>query len=91
VQFVDLDLGWQVAGAIAEVTMLGVESDVMLMVDADILRFQAGQSVRYWGGHYKRSPVRIRVPSAGHWHAVVVPGLGKTVTASGRVLQSRIA
>jgi hypothetical protein len=36
---------------------------------------------RGYGGHYNQSPVRLQVPSAGHWNAVVIPS-GGTVRAS---------
>jgi hypothetical protein len=85
--FLDLDLGWNESGSIVLVTLEGVESDVMLVSSSDVSRFKSGQRISYWGGHYKRSPARLRVPSSGHWHVLVVPGPGGRVRAAARVLQ----
>jgi len=41
----------------------------------------AGQQATYYGGHYRKSPARIRVPSAGGWHVIVVPSPGGRVHA----------
>jgi hypothetical protein len=85
--FLDLDLGWNESGSIVHVTLEGVESDVMLVSSSDVSQFKSDQRVPYWGDHYKRSPARLRVPSAGHWHVLVVPGPDGRVRASARVLQ----
>lgn len=86
--FLDFDLGTCSAGDTAVVELSGVESDVMLLASNDVSRFRAGQQVTYWGGHSTRSPVRIAVPRTGHWHVIVVPGLGGTVSASAQVLHA---
>lgn len=43
--------------------------------------FKSGRSTRYYGGHVTQSPVRLQVPSSGHWYVVVdyagVPGRGR--------------
>jgi hypothetical protein len=73
------------AGAVVEVTLSGVESDVFLVDPPNLAAMQAGRQFRYTGGHYKQSPVRLRVPSSGEWTAIVVPGTGGSVRASIRV------
>ena len=75
-------LGYRSGGEIVTVTLQGVESDVMLMTDSDLRSYASGGSASYHGGHYKASPVRLVVPSAGPWTVVVVPGLGGQVRAS---------
>jgi hypothetical protein len=82
--FVRSDLGTVKAGSVVEVTMTGVESDVMVMTPANVDKYKRGQSSTYYGGHYKRSPVRIPVPSSGSWCVLVVPKGGR-VRASVKV------
>jgi class 3 adenylate cyclase len=43
--------------------------------------YRSGTRFSYTGGHYKRSPVQLAVPHAGHWHVVVDLG----GAAAGRV------
>ncbi len=84
--FLKFDLGNQQAGAIVEVTLSGVESDVFLVDPSNLQAMEAGRSFTYQGGHFKQSPVRLAVPGAGSWFAIVVPGPGGRVNASVRVL-----
>jgi hypothetical protein len=79
-------LNHQSAGAVVEVTMSGVESDVLLMDSSNLSSFERQGRYTYFGGHYKSSPVRIKVPTSGTWTVVVVPGAGGRVTASVRVM-----
>jgi len=81
VNYLDFDLGNLSGGETVTIALSGVESDVMLMTPADVRRFAAGQQATYYGGHYRMSPARIRVPSAGNWHTVVVPNFGGRVRA----------
>jgi hypothetical protein len=74
-------------GAVVEVTLTGVESDVFLVDPSNLRSMEAGGQFKYHGGHFKNSPVRISVPSEGDWTAIVVPGAGGTVNASARVVQ----
>jgi Domain of unknown function (DUF1883) len=87
VNFLDFDLGWREARSVVNVTLSGVESDVLLVSATDAQRYGQGQQVQYWGGHYRRSPAVIRVPNSGNWHVLVVPGLGGRVEASVKVLR----
>lgn len=84
--FIKFPIGWQPASTGVEVTLTGVESDVFLVDDANLAAFERGGQYRYFGDHYKQSPVRLVVPAAGVWTVVVIPGLGGTVRASVRVL-----
>jgi len=49
------------------------------------------RGARFYGGHATRSPVRLQVPSSGHWYVVVdyggLPGRGR---AGVRVLPGRL-
>ena len=84
--FIKFPLGQQDAGRIVEVTLAGVESDVFLVDPQNFSAMQSGRQFSYHGGHYKQSPVRLRIPHPGDWIAVVVPGPGGKVNASARVL-----
>lgn len=87
--YLDFDLGHLSGGEVVTVGLKGVESDVMLMSESDVRTFASGGRITYWGGHYRRSPAVISVPSAGSWHLVVVPGLGGRVEANVSVSRSR--
>jgi len=86
VNYLKFPLNHQNSGAVVEVTLSGVESDVFLVDSVNLSIFERGGRFDYFGGHYKHSLVRLTVPSSGTWTAVVVPGLGGTVRASVRVL-----
>jgi len=85
-QFIKFPLSNQEAGAIVEVTLSGVESDVFLVDPSNLRALENGQEFKYHGGHFKQSPVRLSVPGTGDWTAVVVPGAGGRVNASVRVV-----
>ena len=84
--FLKFSLGYLSGGALVVTTLDGVESDVFLVDPSNLLDFERGRSFSYTGGHYKSSPVRLRVPTAGQWTAVVVPGVGGQVQASVEVV-----
>lgn len=86
--FLKFSLHHQNSGAMVEVALRGVESDVFLVDDLNLHKFERGGQFSYVGGHYKGSPVRLRVPSSGTWTAVVVPSPGGTVEASVRVISA---
>lgn len=65
------------AGAVAVVSLSGVESDVLLMTPSDASAYLRGQRVHYRGGHYTSSPARISIPHAGDWRVLVVPRGGR--------------
>ena len=84
-RYLKWNLGYLPAQSAVVVTLQGVESDVFLVDNSNLAAFERGGSFRYSGGHYRRSPARIGVPSAGTWNVVVVPSAGR-VTASVSVL-----
>lgn len=45
--------------------------NVQVMDDVNYSIYNSGGSYRYWGGHYKRFPARIAVPSSGYWTVVI--------------------
>jgi hypothetical protein len=85
-QFVHNDLGLLHGGELVEVT-LSSQANVKLMDSSNFANYRQGGQHRYFGGHAKRSPIRLQVPSAGHWHvAVDLGGYSGSVRAGVRVL-----
>jgi hypothetical protein len=86
--FTEYDLGQLSGGEIVEVSLSGTEANVQLVDDTDLSNYRSGSSYHYFGGHYTRSPARIPVPRAGHWHVVVdLGGRVGTVRTSVRVIR----
>lgn len=79
--FVKYDLGQLAGGEVANVTVRE-RANVMLMDQANLTNYQRGQRFRYTGGQALRSPVRLQVPSAGHWFVVIDLGGGAGVIHS---------
>lgn len=77
------DLGHQERGAVVVVTLRGNAANVRLMDAQNYRAFQRGGRHRYSGGLVKRSPVRLAIPSSGHWYVTVdLIGLGGSVRSS---------
>lgn len=85
-QFIHTDLGQRKRGEIVEVTLTS-GANVRLMDQSNFNSYKRGRRHRYTGGLAKRSPVRLQIPSSGHWHvAVDMQGLLGSTKASVRVL-----
>jgi hypothetical protein len=85
--FTHYDLGQLAGGEVIEVSLEGAAANVQLMDSLNFLACRTGQRHQYLGGHATRSPVRLHVPSAGHWHvAVDLGGYRGSVHSSIRVL-----
>ncbi|HMN67605.1 MAG TPA: DUF1883 domain-containing protein [Bdellovibrionales bacterium] len=57
------------------------------MGSSDFSNYKRGRSHRYIGGLAKQSPLRLQVPSSGHWYVTVdTQGLRNSTKASVRVL-----
>jgi hypothetical protein len=83
------DLGQLKKGAVV-VVKLRQQANVLLMDSSNYRTYAAGRggTYRYKGGHIKRSPARIAVPSSGHWIlAVDLGGRAGRVDASVAVEQ----
>ena len=86
-QFTHSDLGQRRAGEVVEVTLQGNAANVRLLDSSNFGNYRSGRQHRYIGGLIRKSPVRLRIPHAGHWHvAVDLQGLGGRVRSSVRVL-----
>ncbi|WP_277809709.1 DUF1883 domain-containing protein [Chromohalobacter canadensis] len=85
-QFIHTDLGQRKGGEIVEVTLTS-GANVRLMDSSNFSSYKRGRRHRYTGGLAKKSPVRLQIPSSGHWHvAVDMQGLRGSTKASVRVL-----
>jgi hypothetical protein len=85
--FTHYDLGQKRGGEIVEITLSGSAANVRLMDSSNFQSFRSRRQHRYQGGLVKRSPVRLQIPRAGHWHVTVdMQGLRGTVRSGLRVL-----
>jgi hypothetical protein len=81
------DLGQRKRGEIVEVTLRGSAANVLLVDSTNRRNYEAGRRARYVGGLVRRSPYRIAIPRAGHWHVLVtMDGLRGRTSAAVRVL-----
>jgi hypothetical protein len=80
--FIKSDLGHCRRGDVVEVS-LSHGANVRLLDSSNFLKYKRGAAHRCIGGLAKRSPVRLQVPSSGHWYAVVdMQGLRGSTRAS---------
>lgn len=86
--FLKFPLHQRSAGTVVQVTLSGTESDVFLVDPSNLQAMESGRQFSYHGGHFKKSPVRLVVPSNGVWTAIVVPGKNGRVRASVQTLAS---
>ncbi|MEO1585006.1 MAG: DUF1883 domain-containing protein [Planctomycetota bacterium] len=86
-QFLHKDLGYRQRGEIVEVTLRGNAANVLLLDSSNFSSYKAGRRCSYRGGHVTRSPYRVSIPHAGHWHvAIDLGGYRGSVNAGVRVL-----
>ncbi len=69
-QFIHNDLGHRKRGEIVEVTLTS-GANVRLMDSSNFSSYKNGRKHRYTGGLAKRSPLKLQIPSSGHWHVAV--------------------
>jgi len=85
-QFIHNDLGYRQGGEIVEVTLTS-GANVRLLDSSNFSSYKSGRQHRFIGGLAKRSPLRLQIPRAGHWHITVdMQGLRGSTRASVRVL-----
>jgi uncharacterized protein DUF1883/TIR domain-containing protein len=85
--FIHTDLGNRKRGDVVEVTLTGSAANVRLLDGVNFSRYRRGQRHSYRGGLAQRSPVRLGIPSSGHWHvAVDMRGLRGTTHTGVRVI-----
>lgn len=86
-RFVHYDLGQRLRGERIEVNLSGSAAHIRLLESSQLSAYRAGRRFRDYGGLATKSPARLIVPHAGHWHiAVDLAGLSGTVRSSVRML-----
>ena len=73
-EYLVFDLNHLSQGNIVEVSLTGTECDVMLVNYTNLLNYKNGRDVKYYGGHYEQSPVKIPIPHHDHWYVIVANG-----------------
>ncbi len=90
-QFIKHDLGHREGGEIVEVILKGNAANVRLMDSSNFQSYRSGRRHRYFGGHAKKSPVRLQIPNAGHWYVTVdMGGYVGRVESSARILPGKL-
>lgn len=90
-QFLKHDLGHREGGEIVEVILKGNAANVRLMDSSNFLNYRSGRRHRYFGGHAKKSPVRLQIPNTGHWYVTVdMGGYVGRVESSVRMLPGKL-
>lgn len=64
------DLGSLHGGEIVEVYLNG-QANVKLMSSSNYSAYKNGRRHTYYGGLATKTPVRLQVPSSGHWHVTI--------------------
>lgn len=81
-KFIHFDIGNCRRGDVIEVTLTH-GANVRLLDSSNFSKYRYGRAHRYHGGLAKQSPVRLSVPSSGHWHvAIDMQGLRGSTRAS---------
>lgn len=81
------DLKNRSGGEVVEVTLSGNAANVFLIDSTNFSSYKARRRYSYFGGHARRSPVRLQIPRAGHWYLVIdFGGYSGSVRHSMRIL-----
>jgi hypothetical protein len=74
-------------GSIIEVT-LDKQANVRLLDSINYSNYKTGRRFQFTGGKALRSPIKLEVPHAGHWHVVIdLGGYRGTIRASARLIR----
>jgi hypothetical protein len=89
--FTKYDLGNKQRGDVVEITLQGSGANVRLMNSSNFQNYRNGRRHSYIGGLAKKSPVRLQIPSSGHWYVTVdMQGLRGTTRSSIRMMPSAL-
>jgi hypothetical protein len=69
-KFLYTDLGPRQAGEVVEVRLSAV-ANVRLMDTPNFGNYKAGVKHIYTGGVVRQSPIRLAIPTSGHWHVAI--------------------
>lgn len=84
--FVHSDLGYLNGGETVEITLSNA-ANVLLMDANNFANYRNGRRHEYFGGQAIRSPVRLQVPTSGHWHvAIDLGGRSGSIRSAVRIL-----
>lgn len=90
-EYTHYDLGQRQGGEIVEITLRGNAANVRLLDSSNFQSFRSGRQHHAVGGHATQSPIRLQVPSSGHWYVVIdMGGYSGTVSSAVRVLPGRL-
>ena len=66
-------LEWEIDAGPDNVVLVELENaaNVILLDDSNFSAFRRGGRYQYYGGYYKRTPVRLVPPRESRWHVVV--------------------
>jgi hypothetical protein len=82
-KFQSYDLGQRMRGSIVVVKLSGNAANVRLMDSSNYSNYKNGRRHRVIGGLATKSPVRLAIPSDGHWYVTVdMAGLRGSVRTS---------
>ncbi|MDQ0319980.1 hypothetical protein QO002_002118 [Pararhizobium capsulatum DSM 1112] len=70
IQFTHYDLKLLRAGITVEITLAAV-ANVRLMTAKNFALYKEAMKHQFIGGVARKSPIRLTIPQAGHWHVVV--------------------
>jgi hypothetical protein len=82
--FLKFDLGSLNAGRTVEIVLKGSVTNVRLLDDKNLYNYVHAHEYKFEGGVAKKSPVRLKIPTRGHWY-VVLDWKGLEGTAEGTV------
>lgn len=87
-QFMYTDLGTRQRGEVVEIKLSAV-ANVRLMDSLNLANYKNAVKHIYTGGLVRQSPIRLTIPTLGHWHVAIdtngIEGAGK-LSASVKVL-----
>lgn len=61
-------------GTLSVEVQLQHAADVYLVDSTNFQHYKSGRNFKYFGGHYKRTPVNITVNGVGRWYLIVRGG-----------------
>lgn len=70
IKFTHYDLKQLRAGLTVEITLSAV-ANVRLMTAPNFAAYKQAMKHQFIGGVAKKSPIKLTIPQAGHWHVVV--------------------
>lgn len=69
-KFIYTDLGQRQRGEVVEVSLTSV-ANVRLMDTHNYTNYKNGVKHIYTGGVVRQSPIRLSIPTLGHWHVTI--------------------